>query len=91
LRTYVLDSACLLLPECLRETKDSIGGFIEDLCFYMYIRLSPYNIDVAASTVAFTVQMLLKKPADCYRYGSRQVGVPNQFSSRSHLVKKHRF
>jgi len=55
----------------------------------MYIRLSPYNIDVAASTVAFTVQMLLKKPADCYRYGSRQVGVPNQFSSRSHLVKKN--
>ena len=31
--------------------------------------------------------MLLKKPADWYRYGSRQVGVPNQFSSRSHLVK----
>ena len=22
LRTYVLDSACLLLPECLRETKE---------------------------------------------------------------------
>ena len=48
---------------------NSIGGFIEDLCFklgllvttrvstrdkriYMYIRLSPYNIDVAASTVS---------------------------------------
>ena len=34
----------------------------------MYIRLSPYNIDVAASTVSlymysFAVQMLLKKPA----------------------------
>ena len=52
----------------------------------MYIRLSPYNIDVAASTVAFTVQMLLKKPADCYRYGSRQVGVPNLFSSLAILV-----
>ena len=41
----------------------------------VYIRLSPYNTDVAASTVslystAFAVQMLLKKPADWYQYGS---------------------